>query len=153
MGHGLSFACGLALGKKKKNESGNIYVLLGDGECQEGSVWEAALFASQHKLSNLTAFVDYNKKQSSGLVKHVLDIEPLLMKWESFGWVTFEVDGHNVNEINSAIQQTDKSEVNPTMIIAHTIKGKGVGFLEDKEACHYDRLSDEQAKIAWEEIS
>ena len=153
LGHGLSFACGLALGKNKKNDKGNIYVLLGDGECQEGSVWEAALFASQHKLSNLTAIVDYNKKQSSGLIKNILDIEPLLMKWKSFGWDTVEVDGHNINEINAAIKQSDESEVNPTMIIAHTIKGKSIDFLEDKEDCHYDRLSDEQAVIAWEAIS
>jgi len=153
LGHGLSFACGLALGKKKKKEAGNIYVLLGDGECQEGSVWEAALFASQHKLSNLTVFIDYNKKQSSGLIENILDIDPLLIKWKSFGWDTFEIDGHNINEINTAIKQTHKSEVNPTMIIAHTVKGKGVGFLEGKENCHYDRLSDEQAEIAWKAIS
>ena len=152
LGHGLSFACGLALGKKKKKEPGNIYVLLGDGECQEGSVWEAGLFASQHKLSNLIAIIDCNKKQSSGLVKNILDIEPLLMKWESFGWDTVKVNGHSINGLITAINKAEKSEVNPTMIIANTIKGKSVDFLEEKEDCHYDRLNDEQSAIAWKAI-
>ena len=150
LGHGLSFACGLALGKKKKNEKGNIYVLLGDGECQEGTVWEAALFASQHQLSNLVAIIDSNKKQSSGIIKNILDIEPINMKWQSFGWDSIEIDGHNIDELNSTI--TSKS-LQPKMIIANTIKGKKVSFLEKKEDCHYDRLSEEEAKIAWEAIS
>ena len=153
LGHGLSFATGLAFGKKKKNNSGNIYVLLGDGECQEGSIWEAALFASQNKLSNLTAIIDNNKKQSSGLLKNILDIEPIKTKWSSFGWHTTEIDGHCFKEINKAIQQNINIKTKPKMIIAKTIKGKGVGFLESKEDCHYDRLSSEEARIAWEALS
>ena len=151
LGHGLSYGAGLALAKKLKQEEGQIYVLLGDGECQEGSVWEAALFASQHKLNNLTVVLDYNKKQASGFVGNILNLSPLSERWEAFGWYVLETDGHDCNLLIDSFNFSNIIN-KPQIIIAHTIKGKGVKFLEDKEDCHYDKLSDEQVKEKGREL-
>ena len=138
LGHGLSIACGMALaGLPSENPSFRVFALLSDGECDEGSIWEAALFASHHKLSNLTVIIDYNKIQSLGRVEDVLNLEPFTTKWEAFGWAVKEVDGHDVGEIHAALSSLPLLPNKPTCIIAHTVKGKGVHFMEDDLLWHY----------------
>lgn len=131
LGHGLSVSCGLALSNKKKK----VFNLMSDGELDEGSNWEAILFASHHKLVNLVNIVDYNKIQSIKSVKETLNLEPLRKKWESFGWKVFEVDGHDHNKIFKILKQ--KKSDKPSCVICHTIKGKGVGFMEKNNLWHY----------------
>ncbi|MBI1832510.1 MAG: transketolase [Planctomycetes bacterium] len=152
LGHGLPVGCGLALAARSfsrsplasagpalaKGERLNgfqTYVLLSDGELDEGSNWEAILFAGHHKLDSLTAIVDYNKIQSFGSVKEVLDLEPLSDKWQSFGWQVHQIDGHDHAAIKSALAAAHAGK--PKVVIAHTIKGKGVAFMEDQLAWHY----------------
>mgnify|MGYP001345546883 CR=1 FL=1 len=135
LGHGLSYSVGLALAAKKKKMENTIYTLIGDGESQEGAIWEAALFATQHKLNNLVVITDYNKKQATGKINNVLGIEPIIDKWKAFGWETQEIDGHSYNQINN-FKNNFKNNQKPKMIIAHTIKGKGVSYLEAKKDCH-----------------
>ena len=135
LGHGLSVGCGMALGNKRMNNPGKIFVVLGDGECNEGSIWEAAMFASHHKLSNLTAVIDYNKIQSFGSTNEVINQEPISDKWKSFGWKVLEIDGHDHNELLNAFNLPHENS--PKMIIAHTVKGKGVSFMENSLDWHY----------------
>ena len=137
LGHGLSIGCGMALTAKRDNRPWRVFVLLSDGECDEGAVWEAALFAPHHRLDNLVAIVDYNKIQSLGTVKEVLDLEPFIAKWEAFGWAAREIDGHNVSEIASAFGAVPFRHGSPSCIIAHTVKGKGVSFMENQVLWHY----------------
>lgn len=138
LGHGLSFANGLGLANKIKDDNGKIFVILGDGECNEGTIWEAALFASSNKLSNIIAFVDYNKWQGTGRTNKILNLNPLKKKWESFGWNTYEINGNSVKDILGAIKKIDyKKKDKPNMIIANTIKGRGVSFMEDDNNWHY----------------
>ena len=151
LGHGLSFSIGLALGFRNLGKSSNVYCLIGDGESQEGSIWEAALFASHHKLSNIIVVTDYNKKQASGRVDNILGIEVLTDKWKAFGWNVLEVDGHSFQDLNSSLSFANNNN-KPTMIIANTVKGKGVTFLEDSEACHHTKLSEKQNNIALKEL-
>jgi transketolase len=152
LGHGLSFSIGLALGFRKQEKPNNVYCLIGDGESQEGSVWEAALFASHHKLSNIIAITDYNKKQASGLVDDILGLEILAEKWIAFGWNVLEVDGHSFKELCSSISFAKKNKDKPTMIIANTVKGKGITYLENSETCHHTKFSEEQNNIALQEL-
>jgi transketolase len=152
LGHGLSFSIGLAMGLKKLEKSNNVYCLIGDGESQEGSVWEAALFAAQHKIGNIIAITDFNKKQSSGLIKDILGLDKLKEKWKAFGWHAIEVDGHSFKDLNQIFYQINKVKEKPTMIIAHTIKGKGISFLENREMCHHDKLSEKEINIAQKEL-
>ncbi len=143
LGHGLSMAIGSLLAGRLKSIDYKAYVLLGDGECNEGSVWEAAMFASQCKLNNLIAIVDNNGFQSDGNNEEILNMDSFKEKWISFGWNAFEVDGHNVQELYNVftnIPQNDK----PTAIIAKTIKGKGISFMENNNFWHHDRLTDEK---------
>ena len=142
LGHGLPIACGMALAAKKDKLNYRVFVLLSDGECDEGSTWEAALFAPHHRLDNLIVIIDYNKIQSLGNVKDVLDLEPLPAKWKSFGWSVLEVDGHDVGEIEAALASVPFGPGRPSCVVAHTIKGKGVSFMEDKLLWHY-RAPDE----------
>lgn len=125
LGHGLSIAAGSAYGLKIKKRKNNVFAILSDGECDEGSTWEAILFAGHHKLNNLIAIVDYNKLQAYGFTKDVLDLEPFVKKWESFGWDALEVDGHDFKKIILSVEKAKKSKTKPTVIIAHTIKGLG----------------------------
>lgn len=137
LGQGFSCAVGVALGSKIKKDGAFIYAIIGDGESQEGQIWEAAMFAASKKLSNLIAFTDYNGMQIDGLVKDVNNIEPLADKWKGFGWNVYEIDGHNTDEISNAIKKAKAQNEKPTMIIAKTIKGKGVSFVEAKGyGCH-----------------
>lgn len=150
LGHGLSYAAGVALSFLKTNKNKKIYVVIGDGECQEGSIWEAALFSSHHKLKNLVVILDYNKKQSSGTIKSILNLDPIEKKWKSFGWKTLRINGHSHIELEKAFKKTSKSL--PTVIIADTIKGRGISFLEKKNDCHYDRLDYQQQQSAYKEL-
>ena len=135
LGHGLAIANGMALSTKISGCNFRVFVLMSDGECNEGSVWEAAMFASQNKLNNLTAIIDYNKWQATGRTNEVLGIAPLAEKWISFGWDVLEVDGHDHQELIHALNASDNKR--PRIIIAHTVKGKGVSFMEDDNNWHY----------------
>lgn len=137
LGHGLSYAAGFALAGKRDGRPYRAVALLSDGECDEGSVWEAALFAPHHRLDNLVAVVDYNKVQSFGTVREVLDLEPLADKWRAFGWAAREIDGHDVGQILDALRGVPFEAGHPSAVIAHTVKGKGVGFMEGRLEWHY----------------
>ncbi len=154
LGQGLSIACGEALGFKLRGTREVVFTLLGDGECQEGQVWEAAMFASQYKLDNLVAIVDSNGLQIDGNVDDVMSIENLRDKFESFGWKVFDVDGHNIDEICEVLlsAKSDSSQA-PKCVIAKTIKGKGVSFMEGQASWHGKAPNDEQVKEAVAELS
>jgi len=137
IGHGLPIAAGMAMALKLNKINQRVYVIIGDGECDEGSIWETALIASHHKLNNLIAIIDYNKWQSFGRTNEVLNLEPLKSKWQAFNWQVIEINGHNFNEIESAINKSYLSKNKPIMIIAHTIKGKGLSIIEDDNDYHY----------------
>lgn len=137
LGHGLSMATGIAISGKLDDRAFRTFALLSDGECQEGSTWEAAMFAAHHKLDNIIAIVDYNKIQALGYTKEVCDLEPFVEKWRSFGWSVREVDGHNVSTLVDALESIPFEISRPSCIIAHTIKGKGVSFTEDSLLWHY----------------
>jgi len=137
LGHGLPLAVGMALAAKRDGKSHRVFVVLSDGECDEGSNWEAALLAPQLKLDNLVVIVDYNKIQSLGNVKDVIDLDPLVDKWRAFRWATRELDGHDLAALDSALGALPCEPDRPTCIIAHTIKGKGVSFMEGKLLFHY----------------
>jgi transketolase len=150
LGHGLPFGVGKALSAKRCNSSWQTYVLLSDGEMDEGSNWEALMFASHYKLNNLTAIIDYNKLQSLDSIQNTLGLEPLAEKFKSFGWHTQEIDGHSHSEIRSALMVT--SEEKPKAIIAHTTKGKGVGFMENSVEWHYKFPDLAQLQVALSEL-
>jgi len=137
LGHGLSIANGMALAAKRDKKKYRIFVLLSDGECDEGSTWEAILFASHHKLDNLVVIIDYNGWQALGRIKEVLNLEPFTKKWRDFGWSVKEVDGHNSYDIYSALRNIPFQKNKPSVLIAHTIKAKGIPSLEDKLESHY----------------
>jgi len=152
LGHGLPIGCGMALAGKRDNRSYRVSTLLSDGECDEGSTWEAALFAPHHQLDNLIAIVDYNKIQSFGTVKEVLDLDPLASKWQAFGWATREINGHDFEQIEDALLSVPFEQGRPSCIIAHTVKGKGVSFMEGQLAWHYKPPNDEQLAQALAEL-
>ena len=143
LGHGLSMAVGISLAlKRKDNLTSRVFVVLGDGECNEGSVWEASMSAAHFKLDNLVAIVDYNKLQSDGNSDTIMDIGVLEKKWESFGWEVISLDGHDINALIDALNKAASgSSVKPRVIIAHTVKGKGVSFMENNNAWHHNRLT------------
>jgi transketolase len=152
LGHGLPVACGLALGAKRGVLGFHTFVLLSDGELDEGSNWEAILFAPHHRLDNLTVIVDYNKIQSFGRVEEVLALEPLADKFRAFGWAVAEIDGHDMQQIVGALTNLPSAHGKPTAIIAHTVKGKGVRFMEDKLEWHYKSPNTEQMIAANDEL-
>lgn len=153
LGHGLPFSTGIALGKKIKNQRNKVFVVLGDGELDEGSNWEALLFASHYKLDNLIIIIDYNKLQSLTTVENTINLEPLIDKFESFGCFTTDVDGHDHTElINTLNKAIDNNDGRPSVIIANTVKGKGVSFMENKVKWHYSTPSKEELIQALNEI-
>jgi transketolase len=152
LGHGLPFATGKALAAKKQDKSWRSFVLLSDGELDEGSNWEAFMFAAHHKLDNLVAIIDYNKLQSLTTVANTLGLEPLGAKLEAFGWDVKEVDGHDLGAIGNALNSAPWSIGKPSVLIAHTIKGKGVSFMENKVEWHYKSPNAEQLTLAIEEV-
>jgi len=151
MGFGLPFGTGFALAKKIKKEKGKVFVLMSDGEMQIGTTWESALIASQHKLDNLFVVVDANDLQAMGKVKEILDIEPLEDKWKAFGWEVRKIDGHNFKEIEDSL--SGSCEGKPQVIIAKTIKGKGVSFMEGNNLYHYKAPSEEEYQKALKELN
>ena len=138
LGHGLSVACGIALAAKLDKKDGfKVFTILGDGECDEGSVWEAVLFAHHFKLDNLVAIVDYNKMQSLTTCEETLSLAPFGEKWKAFGWNVLECDGHNIDELKNALSKDRVVKDKPSVVIAHTIKGKGISFMENNILWHY----------------
>jgi transketolase len=152
LGHALSVACGVALAGKRNKKSWRVYSIVSDGELDEGSNWESILFAPHHKLDNLTLIVDYNKIQSFGSVAEVLNLEPLTDKFAAFGWHVITIDGHNHDDILNALTAKDVPAGVPVVIIANTIKGKGVSFMQGELAWHYKSPSKEQFDAAWLEV-
>jgi len=152
LGHGLSIASGIALAGKRDKLSYRVFAMLSDGECDEGSTWEAALFAPHHRLDNLVSIIDYNKIQSFGRVDEVLKLDPLAAKWESFGWAVREIDGHDHGQIEQALQTVPLAEGKPTCIIANTVKGKGVSFMEDQVLWHYRCPDTNEQRLAFAEL-
>jgi transketolase len=145
LGHGFSIGIGFALNARYEKSDYRTFVVLGDGECNEGSVWEAALCAAKHKLANLCVLVDYNKQQSYAATAEVLNLEPFSDKWRSFGFGVADVDGHNVDELSDVLRNLPLEEDKPSAIICHTIKGKGVECVEHNLAWHHkSRISDEE---------
>jgi transketolase len=145
LGHGLPVAVGLALAAKRDRRSYRVITLLSDGECEEGSTWEAALSASQFKLGNLIVIIDFNKLQATSAVHKVMNLEPFLDKWKAFGFSTQRIDGHNIQQIVEALSKTDKEKApRPNVIIADTIKGKGISFLENTVRSHYHVLTEKE---------
>jgi len=153
LGLGLSVANGIALSAKLDGKDYRVYVLLGDGELDTGIVWEAAMAASHYHLNNLTAIIDYNKLQSDGFNYEIMELEPLKDKWASFGWEVVEIDGHNIKEILSSIEYAKSVKDKPTAIIAHTIKGKGVSFMENQVSFHsVSKFTQEQLELALKDL-
>jgi len=152
LGQGLSVACGCALAARIDGRCFRTYVMLGDGECDEGQIWEAAIFGSHHKLDSLVAIVDRNGLQIDGPTEQVLRLEPLAGKWREFGWHVIEIDGNKIPDILHAFSEAKKVKGKPTVIIAHTLKGKGVSFMEWIGSFHGKALNKDEMKIALDEL-
>lgn len=153
LGHGLGIISGIALGYKLDKKNNLHFVVLGDGECQEGSTWEAAMFAGHHELNNLIAFIDRNKLGSEDFTENTARLEPLKDKWRAFGWDTKTIDGHSFEEISAALVGCRNRESNkPLMIIANTIKGKGISVLENLPRAHHTLPKGEEIDIAWKDL-
>jgi transketolase len=153
LGMGLSFALGCALAARLDGKDYLVYALLGDGECDEGEVWEAAMAASHHKATNLIAFVDRNRIQNDRFTDEVMTLEPLAQKWRSFGWRVYETEGHDLPGLLNTIEKARQRRTRPTVIIAKTIKGKGVSFMEDNPAFHGRAPNQEEYNLAMEELA
>lgn len=152
LGQGLSIGVGIALAGKLDKKDYRTYVILSDGENHEGQIWEAASFAGHHKLDHLIAILDYNKYQLDDAIKNILDIEPIVDKWKAFGWHVFEIDGHDMNAIVETLERAKEVRGKPIMIVAHTIKGKGVSFMENNNHFHGVAPSKEEAARALKEL-
>jgi transketolase len=137
LGHGLPIGLGMAMSARIQVQTYNVYAVLGDGECNEGSNWEAAMLASAQRVSNLCVIVDFNKWQATGRSQEVMALDPLVDKWKAFGWNALEVDGHDFQQLLGALSQFPNANGKPTAIIAHTVKGKGASFMEDDNNWHY----------------
>ena len=154
LGQGLSLALGLALGARQTKASWQVYALMSDGETQEGMVWEAAMAAAHHKAGNLTAIIDYNNLQVDGYINEIMNLEPYVSKWEAFGWLVQEADGHDVSSLLKAFENRRKTKYpdKPHMIICKTVKGKGVSYMEDMKEWHASPISKKQRAQAIAEI-
>lgn len=150
LGHGLSFAIGVAYANKMDRKDSHVYVVLGDGECQEGSVWEGALSAPTLELDNLTVIIDHNKLQAMDDLETIVRMKPFADKWKAFGWNVIEIDGHNFKEIKEAL--LTREEKKPTLVVANTIKGKGVSFMENVPIWHYRMPNEQELPILMEEL-
>ncbi|NLG86488.1 MAG: transketolase [Firmicutes bacterium] len=153
LGQGLSVANGMALAGRLDKASWRVYALLGDGECEEGQIWEAAMAAAHYKLDNLIAYLDYNRLQIDGSICAVMNPEPFPEKWKAFGWQVFTVDGHSFSEIIAATEAAQAVQGRPSIIICHTVKGKGVSFMENEADWHGKAPNDEQANKALAELA
>jgi transketolase len=153
LGHGLPMGNGMAIAAKKDGKSHNVVVMISDGECDEGTTWESALFAAQNRLDNLTVIIDYNKIQSFGTVKEVMDLEPLAKKWESFGFEVAETNGHDFNNLEKAFSKIGNRNIKPKVIICHTIKGKGIASIENTVESHYHKVTGQEYQEFIKELS
>ncbi len=153
LGQGLSIGIGMALAARLDQKDFHTYVILGDGECNEGQIWEAAMFASHFKVDNLTCIVDYNKIQLDGRVEEIMALEPFAAKWEAFGWEVREVDGHDFEELFTALDERGGYPEKPFVLIAHTVKGKGVSFMENEVGWHGIPPNDAQKDAALKELT
>jgi transketolase len=153
LGQGLSIGVGHVLGGRLNSLEYNVYVLLGDGECEAGQIWEAAMSAAHFKAGNLIAILDYNKYQEMGPISREMGLEPLVEKWQSFGWYVVEADGHDIEDLLAKLEEVKAVEEQPAIIIAHTVKGKGVSFVEADYTFHGRALNAEQAILAREELN
>jgi len=153
LGEGLSLACGMALAARLDHSPARAYVVLGDGEIQEGQIWEAAMFGAKYKLANLCAIVDYNGIQLDGFVKDIMDLEPMVEKWRSFGWHAIELNGHDIPALQRAFVEAAATSGKPTVLIAHTVKGKGVSFMENNPKFHGMAPTREEAARALQELA
>lgn len=152
LGIGLSLGLGMAEGLRLGGRPARVYVVLGDGEVQEGQIWEAAMYAAFHKVDNIVAIVDYNRIQLDGFVKDIMDLEPLADKWRAFGWHTIELNGHDILALQAAFAEAAGTKDQPTALIAHTIKGKGVSFMENNPKFHGVAPTPEEVELALKEI-
>lgn len=148
LGHGLGFGLGMALAAQMDAHDYRVFCLMGDGECQEGSVWEAAMFASQRRLDNLIGIVDYNKLQALDRLDHIVSLDPLADKWRSFGWDVREVDGHDVQALHDNLSAVPWTGGKPSMLVAHTTKGKGISFMENVPIWHFRMPNADEMRIA-----
>jgi transketolase len=153
LGQGLSTGVGMALGARLDEATYRVYVILGDGELQSGQVWEAAMTASAFNLDNLTAIVDRNQLQMDGQTEEIVPLEPLADRWRVFGWRVVETDGHDVQAVLAALEQASRVKGDPGVVIAHTVKGKGVSFMEGNKAWHSAAIKPDEARIALKELS
>ena len=153
LGQGLSFAIGAALAARLDSKAYRVYVLLGDGECDEGQVWEAAMAAAHYQLDNLTAFVDRNRIQNDRFTSEVMELEPLGAKWRAFGWKVLEVDGHDIGQVLDAVAKAHRTRGRPTVIVAHTVKGKGVSFMENNPDFHGRAPTKDEYEQAMKELA
>ncbi len=152
LGQGLSFAIGIALAARLDARDYRVYVLLGDGECDEGQIWEAAMASAHFKVDNLTAIVDHNEQQLDGWNREIMNLEPLADKWRAFGWHVLNINGHDIKQILQAAEKAEAMKGKPTVIIAHTIKGKGVSFMENNIDFHGKAPTSEEAERALKEL-
>lgn len=152
LGHGLSFALGMALGARLNKEQKHFYVLMGDGEINEGSVWEAAMFAPAQKLDNVIALVDFNKWQATDRSKNVMALDPIADKFRAFGWATMEVDGHNLPQLIDSLETAKSIKGQPSVIVCDTVKAKGISFMEDDNNWHYRIPTAEEVTQAHQEL-
>ncbi|MBN3040312.1 MAG: transketolase [Candidatus Omnitrophica bacterium] len=152
LGQGLSVALGMALAGRLDKRSSRVYCLMGDGEIQEGNIWEAAMAAAHFKLDNLCAIIDYNCFQIDGRTEEIMNLEPLVNKWEAFGWHVHQCDGHNIHELLEAFAEAKTVKFKPTIIIAHTVKGKGVSFMEHVVDFHGRAPNEKEKEIALREL-
>ena len=152
LGHGLSVGCGMALAAKARASKWQVFVLLSDGECNEGSIWEADMFATHNKLDNLVVIVDVNRLQGLGYTCDVIDMEPLASKWTAFGWHVEDVDGHNHDALQKSFSSALQKKAQPSVILARTIKGKGIDFMEDQLLWHYKSPDDLELQLALKQI-
>jgi transketolase len=148
LGQGLSVALGIALAGRLDQKDYHVYVLLGDGELDAGSVWEAAMAASHYRLGTITAIIDRNQLQITGPTEDTMRLEPLALKWKAFGWNVFEIDGHDLNQILATLESTAVVRDEPSLILARTVKGKGIRILEDRKSSHSTSLTDDQVSEA-----
>jgi transketolase len=152
LGQGISVALGMGFEARLDHRPSRTYVMVGDGESQEGQIWEAAMAGSYHKLDNVCCIVDYNGIQLDGFVKDIMDIAPLADKWRAFGWHTIEIDGHDIPAIQAALKEAESTKGKPTCIVAHTIKGKGVSFMENNPKFHGVAPTPDEVKLALQEL-
>jgi transketolase len=153
LGQGLSAANGMALADKLDGRTNSVYVMVGDGEMQEGQIWEAAMAAAHYKLDNVTGFLDYNGLQIDGRIEEVMNSAPVADKWRAFGWHVLEIDGHDFTQIAGAVEEAKEVKGKPTMIVAKTVKGKGVSFMEDQVGWHGVALKPEELERALVELN